>query len=298
MIPSTTIIMSTTTNTPDSTPQAVLAISLALYPLLFYVITPRNATPSLVAKSHEAISAVHSTLVTLLSLFELRRNYDDWAPSRPFSSPAVHDDDIRSGDATNGKGLKIITTRSNLGNCITAIETAYLVQDAVILILGARLRNRHAGEKDRALVKEINWRALVGHHIGLGTALGILQRYIALGREKGILVILMLMLMNASTPIGTTHWYLVNFQPLRRRAILLANFLYLTVYAVFRVYLVYWILDVFGSWTGHSAIEAFRRLPLPCRMGTGTIGAANSIWLIMGVRKFMRRYTSRARASK
>ncbi|KAK9321350.1 hypothetical protein V1517DRAFT_176115 [Lipomyces orientalis] len=292
--------MSTTTNTPDSAPQVVLAISLVLYLLLFYVITPRNATPSFIAKSHEAISAVHSTLVTLLSLFELQRKYDDWAPPRPFSSQTVHDDDIRRADVANGTGLKIITTRSNLGNCITAIETAYLVQDTVILIMGAqaRLRNRHAGEKDMALVKEINWRVLMGHHVGLGTAFGILQRYIALDREKGILVILMLMLMNASTPIGTLHWYLVNFQPLRRRAILVANFIYLTIYAVFRVYLVYWVVDVFGSWTGHSAIEAFRRLPLPCRMGTGTIGMANSIWLIMGVRKFMRRYTSRARATK
>jgi hypothetical protein len=82
------------------------------------------------------------------------------------------------------------------GNSLTALETGYLVQDAVILILAARLRTRGQGRK--ALVKQINWRVLGWHHVGLASALGMLQMYIARGQEKGILVILMLMLMNAS----------------------------------------------------------------------------------------------------
>ncbi|KAK9243931.1 hypothetical protein V1506DRAFT_350175 [Lipomyces tetrasporus] len=272
--------MSTTTNTPDSTPQAVLAISLALYPLLFYVITPRNATPSLVAKSHEAISAVHSTLVTLLSLFELRRNYDDWAPSRPFFSPAVHDDDTqrRRDERERSK---------NYHDALQPRELHYGNRDG---ILGSRCCDTDSGG---AVTESTCWRKGQGPGEGDQLESSGGASYWAGDRVGNSAAIYC-----PGTPIGTTHWYLVNVQPLRRRAILLANFLYLTVYAVFRVYLVYRILDVFGSWTGHSAIEAFRRLPLPCRMGTGTIGAANSIWLIMGVRKFMRRYTSRARASK
>ncbi len=71
----------------------------------------------------------------------------------------------------------------------------YLVQDAVILILAAQLRARGRG---KGLVKEINWRVLGWHHAGLSSALAVLQWYITHGREKGIMVILMLMLMNAS----------------------------------------------------------------------------------------------------
>lgn len=76
-----------------------------------------------------------------------------------------------------------------------AFELGYLVQDTVILILAARLRARDGG---RRLVKEIDWRVLGWHHVGLSSALAVLQLYIARGKEKGIMVILMLMLMNAS----------------------------------------------------------------------------------------------------
>jgi hypothetical protein len=85
-----------------------------------------------------------------------------------------------------------------LGNSITALQTGYLVLDAVITMLGARLRTRYPGGKGRSLAKVINWRVLGWHQAGLSSMLGVLQWYIARGREKGILVILMLMLMNAS----------------------------------------------------------------------------------------------------
>ena len=66
----------------------------------------------------------------------------------------------------------------------------------MILILGARLKSRAAGAKGRGLWKEINWRVLAWHHAGIATALGVLQWYIARGREKGVLVIVALMGMN------------------------------------------------------------------------------------------------------
>lgn len=94
------------------------------------------------------------------------------------------------------------------------------------------------------------------------------------------------------TPVGTLHWYLVNFHPSRPKEIMIANAVYLMMYGTFRVAIVYYILHVFGSQTGHSAVEAFLRLRTSCRLGTATIGVTNSVWFILGVRKFVRRYLS------
>ena len=262
--------------------QLSLLTALAFYPLFFRLITPSNASHSRFIKSREAISAFHCTLVALISIYELRRHYADWDPSSFTSVQKV--EDITSG---YGGNLLVITTRSSLSNAITAWETGYLLQDTVILLLGARLRSQ---QSNTYLAKEINWRVLLWHHGALSIALLMLQWYIAHGKEKGILVIIMLMLMNASTPIGTLHWYLVNFRPEKKTAIMAANVVYLVAYAAFRVYLIYWIVRVFGKQTGESAVGAFRRLRLSCQMGTATIGITNSIWLMMSMKKFARRY--------
>lgn len=175
-------------------PQIALLTSTITYPLVFYLATPRNATASRFTKSREAISVLHCSLVTLLSAYELRKQSKDWdaiSISRINRSASKHDA-IQTSDGAN---CPLITTRSMLGNIITAFEMGYLVQDAVILILAARLRARGRG---KGLVKEINWRVLGWHHAGLSSALAVLQWYISSGREKGIMVILMLMLINAS----------------------------------------------------------------------------------------------------
>lgn len=208
--------MSTSRTPLALTSQVTLVTSLIAYPLLFFFVTPRNATPSRFAKSREAISALHCIIITFASIYELQRRYNDWGPYSASPTPtgierlgagpeARHGKGdgggsagVQTGYLGNGAGSALITARSTLGNSITALETGYLVQDAVILILGARLRTRYTGGKGSSLAKEINWRVLGWHHAGLSSALGVLQWYIACGKEKGILVILMLMLMNAS----------------------------------------------------------------------------------------------------
>lgn len=187
--------MSTPNNPlPARAPQITLLTSIITYPLLFFLVTPGNATASRFTKSREAISVLHCTLVTLLAAYELRERSKDWdaIPASRINRSASKHDAIRT---TNGTNCPLITTRSMLGNSIVAFEMGYLVQDAVILILAARLRARGRG---KGWAKEINWRVLGWHHAGLSTALAVLQWYIARGREKGIMVILMLMLMNAS----------------------------------------------------------------------------------------------------
>lgn len=186
-------------STSTSAPQVTLLSSLITYPLLFYLATPRNAPPSRFAQSREAISALHCSLVALGSIYELRRQHGALhpPPARAAAGPEARGD---SGARTGyGADSALITTRSVLGNSLAALEMGYLVQDAVILILAARLRTRDPSGKGReAIVKEINWRVLGWHHAGIASALGVLQWYIACGREKGVLVIVMLMLMNAS----------------------------------------------------------------------------------------------------
>lgn len=73
---------------------------------------------------------------------------------------------------------------------------------------------------------------------------------------------------------------------------MVANAVYLLMYGVFRVAIVPWILYVFGSQTGYSAIEAFSQLRMSCKLGTATIGISNLTWFILGVKKFLRRYQS------
>lgn len=181
--------------------KAVFTGSLLFYPLLFRAITPRTPSVSRFSKSREAISAFHCTLVTVVSLYELRRQRHVWMPQR-LPAPPQHQSGSKIGvgsdeamKAPNGASMPIITARSSIGNCLAALECAYLVQDTVVLLLGAQLRSRQHGT---SLVKEINWRLVGWHHCGLAAAFGVLQWYIARGKEKGMLVILMLMLMNAS----------------------------------------------------------------------------------------------------
>jgi hypothetical protein len=264
---------------PALNPVVVLGGSINGYFLLLVFITPRNATRSRLALSHEAISAFHSTLVTLASAYELWRTRNVWSQSLSGIEFRVQDD----------AKLPIITTRSNFGNCITAVETGYLFQDLIVLLHAFR-SPKFRGTKNSLLSKEINTRLLIWHHSILLILLLLLQRYINFNQERGILIILMLFLMNASTPIGALHWYLVNFRPSAKKAIFRTNLAYLIMYALCRVYLPVWILEMYGKQTGHGVLEVWKRLRMPCKLGMSGLAIVNALWLGMACKKFWRRY--------
>lgn len=194
-------------------------------------------------------------------------------------SSRVSDDEMADRD------LPIITTRSEFANAIAALETAYLLQDSVILFYASKLHRRSGGS-----TKGLNIKHLAYHHVGLIAALGLLQVYIAQGREKGILIIVMMMLMNASSPCGTLRWFLVNFKPDARRLIAITTVAYLTLYGLCRVYLVHYILNVFGAQKGRNAFEAFVKLKWHCQFGVGAMAVVNIAWLVMGISNFANRY--------
>jgi hypothetical protein len=258
-----------------TTSQWTLVAGSTIYPSIFYTSLPNRPSPARFAQSREAISILHCSLMTFLSLACLRQNR---------VSSLLYP--VARGNAElPDRELPIITARSEFANAITALETAYLLQDSVVLFYASRLPSC-AGLRTKGL----NITHLAWHHAGLCTALGLLQVYIAQGREKGILIIVMMMLINASSPFGTLRWFLVSFRPDARRLILVTTVTYLTMYGLCRVYLIYYILKIFGAQKGRNAVEAFMRLKWHCQLGTGVMGLVNTAWFTMGLSNFTRRY--------
>jgi hypothetical protein len=267
--------------------QWTLFSSAVIYPLTFYVSIPDHVTPTRFAQTREAISVFHCSLVTALSILCLQRS-SAGALLSPGSSARSPITSFQSPLPASDADLPVITYRSEIANGITALETGYLLQDSLILFWADRLHRRARGGGVKPL-KGLNIRHLAWHHSFLVCALGVLQWYIARGKEKGILIIIMMFLMNASSPIGTLRWYLVNFRPGYQRAIMAANIAYLAMYGLCRVYLIYYILQIFGAQRGLSAMQAFARLRTPCKLGTGTMGVVNSTWLIMSISRLLTR---------
>lgn len=173
-------------------PTVTLASSLVLYPLLFHLVTPRKASPSRFVQSREAISVAHCVLLTAASLLELYRQRDKWVP------PTDHGTVTRATDPMRTEtGLDIIDLRSPVGNAIVAWECGYLLQDFLVLIVGAR---QAAGDRQSRtlLAKNVNWRVLGWHHLGVGGALLLFHLRASRGEAKGVLVVLMMFLMNIS----------------------------------------------------------------------------------------------------
>ena len=114
-----------------------------------------------------------------------------------------------------------------------------------------------------------------------------LQVYIAQGREKGILIIVAMLLMNASSPFGTMRWFLINFRPDLRSSTKALTVAYVVAFGTFRVGLIYYILRIFGQQMGISALEAYQSLRMPCKIGTSSLALVNTAWFINAVRSFV-----------
>ncbi|KAL9130773.1 MAG: hypothetical protein Q9217_001121 [Psora testacea] len=257
--------------------QLALLTSVTLYPLLLRLFSGPSPSPQRLSKSIKAISTLHSILLTTLALHVLKQ--PGWripaagatAHLSPTTKFNVAGKDGYPDDAYN----RLISARSEFANAVTAIEAGYLLQDSIALILEARA---HGGAK-QALDK-----TLLTHHVGIGTALLVLHYYIARGREAGIYVIIMFLLMNSSTPVLNLRWYLRTFARHRRRLIILADTAFVVAFFVARVWLVWKILREYGRFHGMGAWEAYwRALRIPCKLGTGALWAANLGWWVVMV---------------
>ena len=246
--------------------QLTLLASSTLYPLLFRRLTGPNATRTRYDASLKTISTLHSLVTTLLAIYALRQQ------QRTHVREKAYPDDTSN---------PLISTRSECLNAITALETGYLVSDTFALLLCPRFPNG----KSQALDK-----VLLTHHTLIGTALLVLQYYIARGREKGIYIIVRFLLMNASTPFLNLRWFLRQYRGQRKELILSADVIFAIAFFWARVSLVWSILAEYGQFHGWSAWEAYQRgLMLPCKLGTGALVLANSGWWIVMVRNLVRR---------
>ena len=253
--------------------QLSLLISLTAYPLLLLrLFSGPNPTPQRLSKSIKGTSTVHSLLITLLALHLLSQ--PQWrfpTPSPPLSTSSKQNLAGHGGypdDTLN----PTISGRSEYGNAITAIEAGYLVQDTFALLYLARLQGKNGVRRNLD-------KTLVTHHITIGTALLILQYYIACNREAGIYIIVQFLFMNSSTPVLNIRWYLRNFARQKRKAVLLADGAFVVAFFMARVWLVWKILADYGAFHGWSAWEAYRYgLRVPCKLGTGALFGANVGW--------------------
>lgn len=179
-----------------------LLSSSAIYPLLLRTITPSKSSATRFVISRETISIVHSTLIISAVLIELHRQSDKW-----IFSPSSHTNtDVPNLD---WKGYVAHTQRKNIvdaappsTNAIIAFECGYLIQDFVVLVLGARRfanqRSTEMLQSRRIMARNINWRVLGWHHVGISCALGLYLYRVMRGQAKGSLIVLMMLLMNAS----------------------------------------------------------------------------------------------------
>ena len=259
----------------------VLLTSGTFYSLLLRRLTGHSPTPGQVSKAIKAISTFHSSLTTILALLFLARQSQPTPQTSRSITNGTASREPKHGypdDSAN----PLIATRSTFGNSIAALEAGYLVSDIGALLLEARLhRKSKSGGMDKTLLT---------HHVTIGTALLVLQYYISRGREAGIHIIVMFLLMNASTPVLNLRWYLRSFKAQNKRAIVLTDVLFAASFFAARVWLVGNILTVYGKSHGWNAWEAYKwGLRTPCKMGTGALLMANLGWWVMLVLKTLGR---------
>ena len=278
--------------------QYVLLGSFFAYLTTFSATTPRGASPLRLAASREAISIFHCTFMTVLTAVCLYRELP--------STIARSSEQVEHAESVVDRDLPIITRQSEFANSLTALETAYLLTDSVILLLAAQSKQVFLHKKtpntantlDARASRGLNLRHLGWHHALLGSAFIVLQVYIARGQEKGILIIVAMLLMNTSSIFGTLRWFLINFRPDVKRAIGALTVAYLIAFATFRVGLLYYILKAFGKQMHISALDAFKQLRLPCKLGMSSLGLVNTAWLLNATRSFLVRELSTRRKTE
>lgn len=178
-------------------PNVALATATGVYPLLFRLVNPPDSSASRFMKSREVISVIHCILILSAVSFELYRQRDKWIPPSFRRDPMTDYVTAVSGGQAHARPIDMIEASPPFANAIISYECGYLIQDIVILVMGAR---RVAMDKRAKSVmdRNINWRILGWHHLGIASALGLFHFRALEGQAKGSLVILMMLLMNAS----------------------------------------------------------------------------------------------------
>ena len=265
--------------------EVVLAAALAVYPLSRHLLAGSQPPLERLVAINKATSTVHSTVSTILSAsFLAQSSSQPWKAHAQTSLEAEQDSARQVSRYPDDSSNPAIQIRSSLGNIITALECGYLIQDTFALIWEARLRSSRVGTKSGKLTLETILKfadkTLLTHHVGLGIALLILQHYIHHNRERGIYIIVQLILMNSSTPILNLRWWLRTHLPRSRLLCLASDVAFAAAFYLARIRLVENVLGDYGLAHGRdSAWKTYwQDLRLPCQLGTGALYVANAAW--------------------
>ncbi|KAL8739097.1 MAG: hypothetical protein Q9181_000208 [Wetmoreana brouardii] len=286
---------------------AGLLTSYSAYSLIHRYATGPNPSLHRLRAVVKATSTLHSSIITLLAIYFLRRCRASWAdtgfPSARGSSrkPSTSSEELdHAGTTCDGQiypddsSNPLIQTRSSLGNLITAIECGYLLQDIISLLQAARLRRRlahpHSKPNLRSFLHYID-KPLLIHHINIALALLAFQYYISQNRERGIYIIVQFLLMNSSTPVLNLRWWLRRYHPDFKMICLGSDIAFIAAFYMARVWLVGWIIKGYGKSHGYnSAWECYvESLRLPCKVGTGALWVANTAWWALLIDSIIKR---------
>ena len=138
--------------------------------------------------------------------------------------------------------VNLIATQDQDGNKIVLSESVYMIVDTWAEMC--------------QLVPRTN---IVWHHIGIGLGTGAYSVAAFLGYDKGVYFVLMMLLMNLSTPFMHARWYFNRASapsiPAGCRIAVACGTI--VAYFMCRFYLFYHIFKVFGRRERKSALQAF-----------------------------------------
>lgn len=257
-------------------PLPVVSLATLTYSAVFTIlqrVQPRNHNDYNLNHLHDA----HSILTTAASLYALSQ---DW--------PLTVKRDATSSTTTflNDQQNPLIFGKSQLGNFITSWETSYLLFDTFAKLDSTLPLHRRL--LDLARQRPLT----LFHHLALLSALGVLQVYIARDRERGVWIIVALMLMNASTPILHWRW---RQKKQNGKTTLAADALLIVVFAACRMGLPRWVLRQYGKFHGIGPWEALDAQRSVCKIGTGVLVGVNAIWWLILVRNVVMKVQRRLR---
>jgi hypothetical protein len=273
-------------------PWTTVALTAASYALLLRALSPAPTTPSAFRTNNRKLSAVHSTITTILTLYCLRHSawnitdsnripHDPEKVSIERSKPSYR---ATLNDAHN----PLIQSRSTLSNHITSFETGYLIYDTLTLVASSYI-SRSASA--RSVLRAPAYLAqdapiFFAHHLALIASLSWLQTYIAAGKEKGVQIILAFLLMNASNPLLHARWFVRKSMGRTDKTLDVA---FAAVFAVSRFGTVIWVLRTYGAFHGMGAWEAYKMLRVQCQSGTAALVGFNAVWWVLLVWKIVKR---------
>lgn len=231
----------------------------------------------------KAISSVHSLVIIAFGVAALLDKWpvdvDSWRCGKDLSKHEYLDDTQNP----------LIFGESSLGNAVTGFETGYLLYDTIALLYVTQ-RELPNGSKRKAAVAisqlARNEPLLLVHHIALLAALGILQVYIACGRERGVWIIDAFILIRATDPVLHWRWWVrkqTGKHDIRMDVLLIVTF------AACRFGLLGWVLKAYGDHHHLNAWTAFMKQRMICKTGTGALFGLNAVWLAMLLRNTAKR---------